>query len=208
MSGPPQPLIDACISGSLRTVQQHLSTLPSSSQHAFTEPLAILAAEHNRLSVFQYLLSVYTAPQLGDIRMAVVTYEGDALTNAVDDDHTALVDYLLAHGARINNYFWADRYPTLALAASKASTETAGVLLKHGAQLKQSLALQLAAAAGREEMMAYLVERGASVNESPEKDGTIGVLAEGELGTALHYAAEAREMGAVRFCWEKGQMRG
>ncbi|MCJ1389203.1 hypothetical protein MMC18_002058 [Xylographa bjoerkii] len=140
----------------------------------------------------------------GDDINATRSYEGDAPTNVVDDDHTALVEYLLAIGAEVNNSVWSGRYPTLALAASDASTATVGVLLKHGGQMKQNLALQLAVRAEREDMIAYLRAHVADMNETPENDGVVGVLAEGKLGTPLHYAAEAREMRAVKFLLEKG----
>ncbi|MCJ1396619.1 hypothetical protein MMC18_009510 [Xylographa bjoerkii] len=224
----PSDLLAACTSNNLPLLTQTLSALPLASQISFIPPLALLAAEQGSAPILSHLLALHppSAALLGEIRFPVVAhgsislyrallaggddiraaraFEGDALTAAVAGSHAPLVAWLLTHGAPLNNTLWADRYPTLALGAHSASIATVEVLLDHGAVLKGSLALQLAAGAGRVEMMEFLVGRGADVNENVAREGVLEDLMERELGTALHFAAGRREAASVRWLLERG----
>ena len=82
------------------------------------------------------------------------------------------------------------------------SIEIMALHLARGAALRGSGALQIAAEYGRAAMIAYLIEKGADVNEVPENDPCDP--RELENGAALHAAARANRPEVVKMLLESG----
>lgn len=94
-----------------------------------------------------------------------LSHAGDALTRAIIGDNVPLVGWLLDHGADPSFNESASTHSTLARAAIHASTTTVGILLAHGVPIKRSRALECAAYYGRVEMVVYLLDHGAEIDE-------------------------------------------
>lgn len=131
-------------------------------------------------------------------------HAGNALTRAVCTDSEPLVAWLLAHGADPGFRGGAQSHSTLSMAAAHASTEVAGLLLQNGSEMKASGALETAAYEGRTEMIAYLLDQGAEIDEVHDNLWTTDFDRERGLGTALHAAAAQDEVEAVALLLEKG----
>ena len=114
-------------------------------------------------------------------------YAGDMLTNAAIEDDIEFTRLCLTHGADPNRHLFEDMKTALAAVAETASVAMAALLFDHGAILHGSGAIVLAAEAGKVEMVEFLLERGADVNE-------MGVWHPGDrrydedVGSALHRA--------------------
>lgn len=156
------------------------------------------AVASNSIPVFQVLVDAGWDPNWS------LSHCGDALTRAVIEDKVALVDWLLEHGADQTVNESALSFSTLARAAVYASPTVAGVLLDHGVPMAGSEALQCAAYYGRLDMMSFLLDRGAEVDEIVDGDWTIDSQREAGLGTALHAAAQRDHKDAVGLLLDRG----
>lgn len=122
----------------------------------------------------------------------VATYA--ATVNDID-----FVKLCLAHGARTCNADFEDYPAALAAIAEKASIEMAALWLEHGAELEGSGAIVAAAGAGKIDMVKYLLEKGANVNEA-----TILHLWTSWGSNALHQATRNEREEMVALLIEKG----
>jgi ankyrin repeat protein len=91
-------------------------------------------------------------------------------------------------------------------AACKGTTTTISLLLKHGAKLDESNALQAAAIGSLGiPMMEYLLDCGFDINAFDVSKKP--VLTRGGIGTALHMAAKEGYKDRVQFLLERGALR-
>ena len=91
----------------------------------------------------------------------------------------------------------------LAAVAELSSVGMAKLLLKHGARLRLSGAVVMAADAGKLEMVSMLLEEGADVNEVGIEHPTDPRYKE-DMGTALHRAMVEGHEGIVRILLAHG----
>jgi len=116
-----------------------------------------------------------------------------------------MVKFLLENGAEINtDRMMSYMYPTLAVAAYFGSTEIMGLLLARCKTTANSLALHRAAAAGRLDMVQYLVDHGADVNEVPPDNHILTWSVRDELGPPLHFAVRRRHLPVVKYLLDHG----
>ncbi|MCJ1394690.1 hypothetical protein MMC18_007570 [Xylographa bjoerkii] len=115
-----------------------------------------------------------------------------------DSKGVRLATALLAHGAKIDK-------DIVFRAAENQSVAFMKCLLAHGAALEGSGALHYAAVRGRLEMMGWLLDHGADVNELLPKD-ILGDMREPapQMGSPLHYAVHCGEFDAVMLLLERG----
>ncbi|MCJ1353165.1 MAG: hypothetical protein MMC33_003150 [Icmadophila ericetorum] len=131
---------------------------------------------------------------------------GDALICSACMGNFDLVSFLLAKGANPNSgHLRSGKYNALAAAAAAMgkSVEITEVLLEKGARLAGSGALIVAAEHGSLDLVRYLLDQGADVNE-------VGIEAQGDprtkqfVGTALHKAASGGRADVVRLFLDSG----
>lgn len=109
----------------------------------------------------------------------------------------------LEHGAN-HNLNKVDEFKSILAATAKCgSLETIALLLKHGALLQGSVAIVIATEAGKEDVVRYLLDQGADVNEIGEKNGTDEREAL-DMGSALHKAAAKGNKSAANFLLDRG----
>ena len=156
------------------------------------------ASASQSIPVFQALLDTGWDPNW------TLSHAGSALTRAVINDNLALVDFLLEHGSDPTEAECIQTHSMLATAAIFASTGVVGRLLAHGLPVKQSGALEAAAYYGKSEMIEYLLDHGADVDEIADNDWTSASEREAGLGSALHSAAIRGQKEAVHLLLERG----
>lgn len=84
-----------------------------------------------------------------------------------------------------------------------STVEVADLLLQHGAKMEGSGAIVLAAEEGKLDMVKFLLEKGADIDEIGLKDfGDDGVTEEG--GSALHKAVTVECEDVARYLLDKG----
>jgi ankyrin repeat protein len=97
-----------------------------------------------------------------------------------------------------------DDYKTLlAGVAELASVEMAALLIRHGANVKGSGAIVMAAEEGRLDMVKLLLDQGADINEIGIENPTDPRSKE-DMGSALHRAVAAGHQEVVRFLLDRG----
>ena len=117
-----------------------------------------------------------------------IPWFGDVLTCVATDDDIDFVKLCLSHGADPNRNLFEEDKSALAAVAETASIGIATLLLEHGAEIKKSGAAVAAAAAGKTDMVRFLLAKGADVDE-------MGIYhpydrrCEERVGSALHQAA-------------------
>lgn len=133
--------------------------------------------------------------------------DGHLCSLAVGSDKVSLVRWLLAHGADPNANLRGETYTALELGAIHASTETLGLLIRHGAQVQNTSALKLAAYYGRLDVVEFLLDHGAAIDEIPDNDHIYDAEREKGLGNALHTAAREGKDGVVMLLLKRGANR-
>ncbi|KAI9702725.1 MAG: hypothetical protein M1820_006109 [Bogoriella megaspora] len=123
-------------------------------------------------------------------------HPGDALLMAIGAEKVNLVQWLLAHGADPNMNLRGASYTAIECAALTTSIPLLEALINAGAQVQGHSALQIAARGGSTEVVAYLLERGAAIDETP--DDYAGV------GNALCEAASEGRTEVAKLLLEKG----
>ena len=132
-----------------------------------------------------------------------IPWHGDVLGSAAAHGDIEWVRFCLEHGANPNLNKVDEFKSILAAAAERGSLEIVALLLKHGAWLRGSGALVMAAEAGKEDLVRYLLDQGADVNEIGDEDDMDEreVL---EVGSALHKAAARGNSAVVKLLLDRG----
>lgn len=215
----------ACSAGDLSQVKVLHAQLQSADKSVLIEQMVEVAANATHEAIVTYCLSngadcnnratIMAALNSGSIEIykALISagldpnrnldFEGNALLLCTSQSDLRFVKFLVENGADPNNgvrLFGKDRI--LEVAAQWASIELFSFLLSHGCPLKNSGALQRAALMGRTDMVIYLIEMGAGINEflegqSPKEDRR-------QRGTALHEAVEGGNLELVRLLLARG----
>lgn len=205
-------LYNACYAGDLPTVLAVISQ-QRSRDPTFSPPLAAMmyvAAKRDHSAIVEHCLA--SGATISDellqrivVDRPIKTYEvilkakaidanyfipwfGDVLTCVATDNDFDFVKLCLSHGADPNRNLFEEDKTALAAVAETASIEIAKLLLEHGANVKNSAAAVAAAAAGKTDMVRFLLEKGADVDE-------MGIYhpydrrCEERVGSALHQAA-------------------
>jgi ankyrin repeat protein len=127
---------------------------------------------------------------------------GTPLEFAVVLDHREVAQWMIDKGANPNNGRIRAPYTTLAWACQDSSLSMVELLLQNGASIAGSGAMHSAAKSGRTEVLAFLFENGADINEIP----TMSWIRADEprLGTPLHAAVKGNQRSAVGFLLTHG----
>ena len=220
-------LYDACQKGDLEAVKRTISQLKASNP-AYQPPYPSIlqaATSKDRTQVVKYCLdhrTPVTSQVLKIVRIAkakdvykllldtnaidvnhYIPWFGDILSNAATHDDFEMATICLSHGADPNANLVDEHMSILAAVAEQASVGMARLLLKHGARLRGSGAIVMAAEAGKLEMVSMLLEEGADVNEVGIEHPTDPRFKE-DMGTALHRAVAEGHEEVVRFLLEHG----
>lgn len=132
-----------------------------------------------------------------------IPWFGDILSNAATEDDFEWVELCLAHGADPNRNLVDEYKSILAAVAEFSSVQMATLLVANGAQVKGSGALVLAAEEGKLDMVQYLLDLGADVDEIGIEN-PVDERHEEEVGSALHRAAYKGHENVARVLLEKG----
>ena len=187
--------LQSSLHAAARNGHPDIVTLLLSKGAEFDRETVWAALESQSIPVFQALLDAGW-----DIEWRL-SHCGTTLTRAVIMDDVALVDILLKNGADPSESVVRSALATAAIFSSTGVVEN---LLAHGVQIKQSGALEYAACDGRLEMIAYLLDHGADINEISNGDSYTPFQREDGLGTALHIAARKGKKEAVELLLESG----
>lgn len=115
-----------------------------------------------------------------------------------------MVQFLLSRGADPNANTTTGSSRPIELAAFGASILVLEALLNAGAELKGRSALPNAAGQGRADLVAYLLERGADINEIPDNDDIYENARELGVKNALCKAASQGQSAVVELLLEQG----
>lgn len=159
-------------------------------------------------AVFEYLLTSpahttsssdpsETKPKL-DIN-TYIPWWGDILSNVALRNDVEWTTLCLDHGANPNLHLVDEHKSLLAAVAELSSVEIARLLIERGgATVRGSGAIIMAAEEGKLDMLKFLLERGADVNEVGIEHPTDPRFQE-DVGTALHRAVWAGKGDVARF---------
>ena len=221
------PLYDACRKGDLEAVKRTISQLEASNP-AYKPPHSSIlqaATSKDSANVVKYCLELNT-PVTPDVMRTIlinktkdvykllldtkaidvnyyIPWFGDILSNAATRDDFEMATICLSYGADPNANLVDEHMSILAAVAEQASVDMARLLLKHGARLRGSGAIVMAAEAGKLEMARVLLEEGADVNEVGIEHPSDPRYKE-DMGTALHRAAAEGHEEMVRFLLAHG----
>ncbi|KAH8432114.1 ankyrin repeat domain-containing protein [Aspergillus melleus] len=132
-------------------------------------------------------------------------HSGDALIVAAREGDVELVQFLLSRGADPNSPNFANPFNNaIETAAISGSIPVADALLNAGAVLKGRSALTKAAGWGHVAMVAFLLERGAAIDEIPVNPYIVEEPWERDEKNALCEAAWRGQAAVVEFVLEKG----
>ncbi|KAL9575885.1 MAG: hypothetical protein Q9212_007598, partial [Teloschistes hypoglaucus] len=128
-----------------------------------------------------------------------IPWFGDILGNVAIEDDGEWTALCLRHGADPNKNLVDEHKPLLAAVAELASVEIAKLLIEEGkgATVRGSGAIVMAAQEGKLDMLKFLLDHGADVNEIGIEHPTDERYRE-DMGTALHKAAGAGHEDVAR----------
>ncbi len=219
-------LCNACADGNLEAILKHLTRLQASDS-SYSRPwqaLLQMAALKDQARIARFSLD-HGAKVNRFVMTAIVSYRsrqtytylldnsvisvnhivpwaGDVLSQVVYDDDYNWTKLCLDKGADPNKYKTEDHKSVLAVAPGEASVKVVELLLRYGAIMRNSGAIVIAAEEGRLEMVEYLLEKGASINEIgnawPGYDPGIDQHRK-DMGSALHKAVIGGHEAVVRF---------
>ena len=95
-------------------------------------------------------------------------------------------------------------YTPIECAALTASIPTIKLLLNHNAILSSRQALTIAAYNGRQDVVEFLLDNGADIDEIPDNKDIYDHARKQGIGTALHAAIERDKEDIIRFLLERG----
>ncbi|KAF2668528.1 ankyrin [Microthyrium microscopicum] len=154
------------------------------------------ASSGTGVEVYEILLPL-GLPQLNES----LRTSGGVVVRAVSDDDIALLTYLLENGADPDGGGRFEWMPAIAVAIEEGKDlEIIKLLARYGADVKRKGLLAMAANEDRVDVIEYLLESGASINE----DVGDCVLLPHDKGSALHVAAAEDHLDVVRTLVEKG----
>ena len=132
-----------------------------------------------------------------------IPWYGDFLGKVAPKGDVKWTKLCLENGANPNMNKVDEFKSVLGATAESGHLDTATLLLEHGAWLHDSGAIVLAAEAGKEDMVRFLLEKGADVNEIGVEDPTDPRETE-EMGSPLHKAAANGHEGVIQILLERG----
>ncbi|PLB53262.1 ankyrin [Aspergillus steynii IBT 23096] len=132
-------------------------------------------------------------------------HSGDALIMSAHEGRLEMVQFLLSRGADPNSGNWSGAFNNaIEMAAVSGSIPVADALLNAGAVLKGRFALKKAASWGRVAMVAFLLERGAAIDEIRVNPYIVEEPWERDEKNALCEAAWRGQAAVVKLLLEKG----
>lgn len=221
-------LQEACVTGNLDAIKASISRQQAASD-AYTPPWPALmyrATSQDHASIVQYCLdngaqvtddvmkillihrSKETYTLLLDAKAVNIDYYipwfGDILGNVATDDDRDWTGFCLRRGADPNKHLRDEHQTLLAAVAELVSIEMVKMLVEDGgAAVKGSGAIVMAAQEGKLDMVKYLLENGADINEVGIEHPTDERSKE-DMGSALHRAVDGGHEDVVRFLLNKG----
>ncbi|KAL8726819.1 MAG: hypothetical protein Q9181_005916 [Wetmoreana brouardii] len=135
-----------------------------------------------------------------------IPWFGDILGNVATDDDRKWTPLCLSRGADPNKNLIDEHKSLLAAVAELASVETAKLLVEEGgATVRGSGAIVMAAEEGKLDMVKFLLDHDADINEIGIEHPTDERYKE-DMGSALHKAAEGGHEDVDRFLINNGAM--
>ncbi|KAL8684963.1 MAG: hypothetical protein Q9218_008052, partial [Villophora microphyllina] len=226
MSTPDQELLTACAQGDITKVRELISTMQTpSNEEASLKSMALKAAEHGHADIltlcidegadvsrmdledyFEYEEVLEVLVTRGGIDVNEdFEHAGDALINAIWEMKYDFSKWLLEHGADPNSgHLMADSTSAITAAAERGRIDFADLLVvAYGAEVSGSGALVAAAERKHMDMVRWLLDRGAEIDE-------IGVHDYGDRrheideGSALHKAAANGDVEMAKLLVSRG----
>ncbi|KAL8943250.1 MAG: hypothetical protein Q9211_001045 [Gyalolechia sp. 1 TL-2023] len=173
--------------------------------HASIDPQMMRTLLISRASsVYEMLLDSHAV----DVNFYIPWF-GDILANVARDNHFEMTRLCLSHGADPNRNLVDEHMSILAAVAGSehGSVQMAKLLIDHGAVVKGSGAIVMAAEEGKLDMVRFLLEVGADINEVGIEHPTDPRFQE-DMGTALHRAAFGGYVDLVKFLMTNGADKG
>lgn len=223
-----EELYEACITGDLDAIKASISRRQAAN-HAYTPPWSALlytATRKDHATIVQHCLdngaqvtndvmtvllinrSKETYTLLLDAKAVDINYYipwfGDILGNVATDDNREWTGFCLRRGADPNKNRRDEHKTLLAAVAELASIETVKMLVEDGgATVKGSGAIVMAAEEGKLDMVKYLLDNGAEIDEVGIEHPTDERYRE-DMGSALHKAVDGGHEEVVRFLLSNG----
>ncbi|KAL8819725.1 MAG: hypothetical protein Q9223_001913 [Gallowayella weberi] len=232
-SPPDQDLLTACKNGNISTVRERLAARDDVPPGC--NILLATAASNGHPEIVRFLLGKYDESQLEvdeehawhatysglecwrqvverkpALFHAFFTFQGNALQQAVSRCYVDMVTYILDRGGdpgRVTDEtpLWQNHFLPMETAALCATPEVANLLIRYGASLQRTAALNIAAGHSREprlEMVKCLVQAGADINATArESDMNHGAW---KWGPPLISAIKKQYIEVVRYLLESG----
>ena len=217
----------ACENGDLNAICEYI-TRGKAEESSYAPPLAEIlytAIGKNRLKVIKYCLDngatvtdnvmkkllicrakeaylFFLESKAVDVNYYIPWF-GDILSNVARGDDIEWAKLCLAHGADPNRNLVDQHMSILAAVAELGLTHMVEILVMNGAQVKGSGAIVLAAQEGHLQLVEYLLNHGADIDEVGIEHPTDERFRE-DMGSALHRAAHRGHGDVVRLLLERG----
>ena len=132
-----------------------------------------------------------------------IPWYGDILSNAATANDLEWARLSLEHGADPNLNLYEEHKSILAATAELASLEMVTLLVENGAHVKGSGAIVMAAEEGKLDVVEYLLDHGADIDEIGIEHPTDPRYKE-DMGSALHRAVNAGHRDVVEYLIKQG----
>lgn len=217
----------ACEDGDLNTIIEYIR-LHKAENRSYTPPLSEIfytAIGKDRLNVIRYCRengAVVTSSIMQKLLISrakktylffleskavdvdyYIPWFSDILSNVATSDDFEWAELCLAHGADPNRNLVDEYKSILAAVAELSSVKMATLLVANGAKVRGSGALILAAEEGKLELVQYLLDQGADIDEVGIEH-PMDKRYEEDVGSALHRAAYKGHEDITRLLLEKG----
>ena len=217
----------ACENGDLDTIVEHI-TVQKAKKSSYMPPLPEMlytATGKDRLNIVRYCFengAVVTDSVMKTLLICraketylfllesknvdvdyYIPWFGDILSNVATADDMEWAEFCLEQGADPNRNLVDEYKSILAAVAELASVQMAMLLVAKGAQVRGSGAIVLAAEEGKLQMVEYLLDHGANIDEIGIEHPTDERYRE-DMGSALHRAVHGGHEEVVRFLLERG----
>ncbi len=220
-------LFNACANGDLDAVTA-LITRSRTADPSYTPPFSSMlyaATTQDRANVAKYCLDNGAAVSRDVMRELLISraketyilfldtkaididyytpWFGDILSNVATKDDFEWARLCVSRGADPNLNLVDEHKSILAGVAETASVEMARLLIEHGARVKGSGAIVMAAEEGKLDMVTFLLDKGADIDEIGIEHPTDPRFRE-DMGSALHRAVVGGHEAVVKFLVDKG----